>query len=83
MYHLVWLKRVHPGAPDPDLMFRTFEKKVELLEYAAENHISQRGPKGFMWFEGGEARVGGLGDLYDEIEKEKIRNTEELLNVKA
>ena len=78
-YILIWMKRTHPGQPEPEMMVKEFEGKdarLDMLTYAAENHITQRGPRFYAAIEGGEVIFGGptgmgVGDIYDAINKEK------------
>ena len=74
-FFLIYMKRTHPGQVDPELRVVEFKSKREMLEFAAENHVTHRGVKYYAAIEGGklifggESGQGGLGDIYDELNR--------------
>lgn len=86
-YFLIYMKRVHPGQPEPELMIKEFDSRLDMLHYAAENHITQRGIRQYLVIEGGTILFGGetqtgVGDIYEAIEREKEIQAKEVLSVK-
>lgn len=81
MYYLVHIKTTNYNF-GPDLVYKTFNDKIEMYEYGAENHIFIYGPKTYLII-GPDGPERKPNDIYNEIERLKNEAIKKDVEVKV